>query len=451
MFVKQLFKLATVVVCTVTLLGMTPAIAASDTPVKAKQIVPIEHWSTKNGVRVFFVASHQVPIVDIGVMFDAGSARDGKQFGVASMAFGLLDEGTKARTSNQVASGFESVGAKFSSSVSKDFASISLRSLSQPQFFDKAVDVFTDVLNHPTFPERHVKRVRQQMLRRLERQQQEPSSIASKAFFKALYANQPYGHPTLGTLETVKKLDRNDVEGFYRRYINAQNALIVIVGDIKRPDAEALAEKIVGKLPMGQKAAAVQFTNGQSHGEVNNIRFPSAQTHIVIGQRSITRKSPEYFPLMVGNQILGGGILTSRLYENVREKEGLAYSVYSHFSPMVQRGPFVIGLQTRNKQANKAISIVEKTLKKFIDDGPTQEELSMAKNGITNGFVLRLATNRSILGNVMMIAFYDLPIDYLDTYKSHINAVTAEEIKAVFQKTIKPKKLVTITVGNNVY
>jgi zinc protease len=385
------------------------------------------------------------------VVFTAGSSLDGEHAGLATFVNAMLDEGTKTRNADQIAQAFEDVGAQFHAGVELDYGAVTLRSMSDKAFLEPAVNVFADVINNPAFPSEDFKRIKQQILRALQEQEQQPETLAEKAFFSTVFNGGPYGKPSLGKMETVKQLSEEDVTKFYQRYYTAANARIVLVGDLDRKMADKLAEKIVGALPKGTRTQIAAKSDETFKTEVKNIRFPSAQTHILIGQRAVQRLSPDYFPLLVGNHILGGGILTSRLYKSVRENQGLAYSVYSYFEALKMPGPFLIGLQTRNEQAAKAIKIARETLSSYVSVGPTDEELTEAKNNIINGFPLRLASNKSILQNVMNITTFGLPLNYLDTYRDNINAVSADGIKSAFQRHINPKNLVTITVGNSIF
>ncbi len=435
-----------------TLIGIIiMAISTSISAQTKHQVVPIEHWQTKNGINVYFVSMHEIPIVDVSVVFSAGSSYDGEHAGIATLTNAMLDEGTKQRNSDEIAQAFEDVGAQFRSGAELDYATVSLRSMSDKKFLEPAVNVFADVINNPIFPHQDFQRLQQQVLRALQEQEQEPGTIAEHAFYSTLYNSGPYSKPSLGTVESVRQLSAEDLVRFYKHYYTAAHAHIVLVGDLKRPEAEKMAEKMVGELAHGDKSNILKLSDSHLNSSVKNIRFPSAQTHILIGQRAIPRLSSDYFPLSVGNQILGGGILTSRLYKNVREKGGLAYSVYSYFDAMKMPGPFVIGLQTRNEQAKNAIKIAKETLADYVSQGPSTEELDEAKNNLINGFALRLASNKAILANVVNITTFGLPLDYLDTYKDHVRNVTVEDIKTSFQRHISPKNLVTITVGNSIF
>jgi len=228
----------------------------------------------------------------------------------------------------------------------------------------------------------------------------------------------------------------------------ANNALVVIVGDLDRPAAETLAERLVGRLPAGEKAPALAAPVALS-GTVRKA-YPSTQTHILVGQLGMRRGDPDYFPLYVGNHILGGGGFSSRILKVIRDEHGLAYSAYSYFVPMRVEGPFIMGLQTKNASREQALELLDETLRRFITEGPTAKELNHARKNITGGFPLRIDSNSDIAGYVAMIGFYDLPLDYLQQFNARIEAVTAEQIRDAFRRRIDPDRLVTVMVGKGV-
>jgi zinc protease len=250
-----------------------------------------------------------------------------------------------------------------------------------------------------------------------------------------------------GEADSVKAITRDDLVAFHQRYYTGSNAVIAIVGDVDREQAEALARRIVGGLPEGESAPALPEVEGREEGVQAHESFPSQQSHLLLGQAGITRDDPDYFPLYVGNHILGGSGLISRLSVQIREQRGLAYSVYSYFVPMQARGPYLLGLQTRNDQAEQARSIALDTVTSFIEEGPGEDELQAAKNNITGGFPLRLDSNQDIANQVLNIAFYDLPLDYLDTYSQRVEAVTLEQIRDAFERRVDPRNWVQIRVG----
>jgi len=235
---------------------------------------------------------------------------------------------------------------------------------------------------------------------------------------------------------------------FYRSHYNADRAVVAIMGDVTRARAEQIAEALTGGLPAGSAATAnLPPVPALAAPAERDIEHPSAQAHIVVGQPGMKRNDPDYFPLWVGNYILGGGGFSSRLYEQVREKRGLSYSVYSYFAPYEQTGAFQVGLQTRGDQARDALAVVRSVVGDFVAQGPTPDELEAAKQNIVGGFALRIDSNRKIVDYLAVIGFYQLPLDYLDTFPAKVEAVTLEQIRDAFQRRIHPDRMATVVVG----
>lgn len=419
-------------------------------PVSAQQksIVPIQKWTTSTGTQVLYVYERELPIIDIQVVFDAGSARDNDKPGLAKITNDALNAGAKDKNADQVAAAFDDVGAQYSSAVSRDMAVVGLRSLADPKFFQPAFSIYTDVLGSPTFPKDEFLRIQKQSLNTLNQQEESPASIAAKAFYNAVYDDAPYGHPISGNIPSVTKFTVSDLQNFYKNYYTSKNAIITIVGDIDQSKAKTLAEALSSRLNSGSTIAKVAQNQTLTQKPFTHIAYPSSQTHVMIGQAGITRNDPAYFTVMVGNYILGGASLTSRLFDEVREKRGLAYNVRSQFSALKDKGPFFIELQTRNSEAKNAIKVVNDTLTNFVTQGPSSSETEVAKKNLTQGFILRLASNTSIISQLINIGYYKLPLDYLDTYQANIGKVSDVQVKEVFQRLINPSKLITVTVGD---
>ena len=407
----------------------------------------IQHWQTSNGARVYFVEAPELPILDMQITFDAGAARDGKQLGLAVLTNGLLAEGAGGLSAEQISEQFDSIGARFGNDAQRDMSMLTLRSLSEKKYLDPAIKLLATILQKPEFPQAAFERERNRLLQAIKQRKQRPGKLADLSFFKAVYNDHPYGSLPSGMAETVEALTIEDLKTFYKKYFVDKNAVISIVGNFTRSQAGQLAESVIKDLPAGKRAAALPEVTALEAAATINIEHPSAQTHILVGQPGIKRGDPDYFALYVGNHILGGSGLTSRLSNEIREKRGLSYSTYSYFSPMRREGPFTIGLQTRNDAASEALSVVQEELKKFIATGPTQEELDAAKKNITGGFPLRISSNKKIIGYIGMIGFYGLPLDYLDNFNNNIEALTIKDIQDAFQRRLNPDKMVTVMVG----
>ncbi|VAX04344.1 FIG015287: Zinc protease, partial [hydrothermal vent metagenome] len=325
----------------------------------------IQHWVTDNGARVYFVPAPELPMIDLRVTFDAGAARDGADSGVALLTNALLSEGAGGLDAHQISERFESVGARFSNSAHRDMAVIGLRSLSDKQYLIPALETLTAIINQPEFPKEAFKRERSRMLIGLQQRKQSPGALADEAFYKAVYDAHPYASQPSGREETVKALSPEKLRAFYQQYYVGRNTVIAIVGDLDRSAAEALAERIIGKLPAGKPAAELPAVKDLTEAVEINIEHPSMQTHILLGMAGMKRGDPDYFPLYVGNHILGGSGLVARLSEEIREKRGLTYSAYSYFRPMRKKGPYTLGAQTRNASAGETLAVMRETLATF--------------------------------------------------------------------------------------
>lgn len=407
----------------------------------------IQHWNTGNGARVYFVEARELPMVDVEVVFDAGAARDGAQPGIARMVNGMLNEGAEGLDADQIAERFESLGAVYGNSSLKDMSLVDLRSLSDPEHLQPAVDLLAALISNPDFPPDALERIRQQLLTSLSLVKQSPSSLGSQAFYRLLYAEHPYAHPAIGTEASVAGIGRQDLAVFHQRYFTAANAVVAIVGDLDRAQAQRLAQRLVRDLPPGEPAPPLPAVTRAEQGSVQIIEHPSTQSHLLIGQTAIAYHDPDYFPLYVGNHIFGGSGLVSILMDEIREQRGLSYSASSQFSPMRAPGPFLMNLQTRNEKAVDALRVARDALRSFIENGPTDEQLEAAKQNITGGFPLRLDSNNKILGYLVLIGFYGLDLDFLEQFNARVEAVTAAQIRDAFRRHVDTESLNLVVVG----
>lgn len=440
---NTLYKRGLMLCLAVLLLSLSPLAVAKSTKIR------IKNWQTANGAQVYFVHAPEIPMVDIKVVYAAGSSRDEQQFGLASLTNSMLEEGTQQYSADQIAEQLDAVGAKLHNNVSRDMAGVSLRSLTDPTMLEPALKVFTQVLTQASFPEKAFNRDQKNTLIAIQHQQQSPGRVASIAFYHALYKNHPYAHAVIGNSDTVKQLTRNDLQAFYHQYYVAKNATIAIVGAVDTAQAKRIADQITAHMPAGDAAIKLPDSAMTTHALNENIKFPSSQTQIRMGQVGISRHSADYFPLYVGNYILGGGMLVSRLNEEIREKHGLSYSIYSYFHPLAENGPFLISLGTRNAQSHEALKLTRETLKAFIEEGPTPQELTAAKKNIIGSFPLKIASNSQIANYLVVIGFYKLPLNYLQRFPSKIRAVTLKQIKQAFRQRVHPSQMVTVSVGKS--
>lgn len=410
----------------------------------------IEHWTLANGARAYFVEAHELPMLQVSVVFDAGSMRDtSAKSGLAMLTAAMLSEGAGDLNENQIAERFEAMGAQFGSSSNREMATVSLRCLVEDKLRTPALDLLARILMAPTFPETNLDRERRRALVGLQRIKQSPDELASKAVMEALYKDHPYGLYPHGSEAGLAAITRNDLIAFNKQYYVGNNVLIAMVGDVSTGDAKRIAQNLIGGLPAGVRAAPIPPAPDLKQAAEITTEYPSAQSHVLVAAPGMARKDPDYFPLFVGNYVLGGSGLVSRLSNEIREKQGLSYSVYSYFNPLKERGPFVMGLQTKNAQRTQALKSMRKTLAEFIDTGPTEAELVAAKKNLTGGFPLRVDSNNKIADYLAVIGYYELPLDYLDRFIERVEAVTAPQIRDAFRRHLDPKRTLTVIVGGS--
>jgi zinc protease len=419
----------------------------------AQAILPIQHWTTAQGVRVYFVEAPTIPMLDVQVDFDAGNRFDKKEkAGVSDLANAILGKGIAAHgnaaglNESQIAEGFANLGALRGGSASEDRASITLRTLSSEPERVEALSLLAQLIAYPSFPENVLSREKERLIQAIKEAETKPETIANKTYSALLYGNHPYGFD--GTAASIAAISIADLKQFYANYYTRDRVVVSMVGAISRAQAEKIAEQLTVNLkPKGIAVSPLQAVLKPATTD-KRIEHPASQSHIFVGTTGVARGNPDYFALLVANYTLGGGGFVSRLYKEVRENRGLAYSVYSYFGIQSQEGPFTIGLQTKREETGNALNVVKDTLNKFVETGPTPEETAAAKSNLVGGFSLRIDNNRKILDNVAAVGFYKLPIDYLDTWTSKIQSVTRDQAHAAFRKYVDPKQLVTVVVGN---
>lgn len=407
----------------------------------------IQHWTTDNGAKVLFVERHELPIVDVRVAFDAGSARDGAQPGLARMVSNLLLDGTAEQDAGDIARRFERFGARVSAASGRDMAEISLRSMSDPNNLMPVIEQLSAVIAGANFPDDAIARVRQQMVLGLQQAESSASSLAENAFAAAVYGEHPYASPPQGTLESVPEITREDLQAFHATHYVAENATLAIVGNLTQADAAMIANQLTAGLPSGAAADPLPVVELPAASQVVRVPFEAGQTHVVIGQPSVARGDEAYYPLYFGNHLLGGGGLTSLLAERMREERGLSYSSYSRISTAAERGRFEMGTQVRNDALDEALEVLRGTLVELIEQGPDSDRLEDSRRNITGSFPLQLDSNRSLLGYVTRIGFHDLPHDYLSQFVARIEDLDGVSVQEAMRTHLDPQRMVTVLVG----
>jgi zinc protease len=387
-------------------------------------------------------------MLDVSVDFPAGSVFDTRaKSGLAALTANTLKLGAGGLAEDEIARRVADTGAQLGGRFDNDRAGMSLRTLTSPDELRQALDVLARVLQRPEFPAAVLEREKARIIAAIKEADTKPEVILNRNFNALIYGSHPYGLRSSGEPETVATLTRDDVNGFYRRYYTADQAVVAIIGNLGRAEAEALADQLTAGLPRSSGPAVIPPVPDVARAETRAVAHPATQSHLLIGAPGIKRDDPDYFPLFVGNYILGGGGFVSRITEEVRSKRGLAYSAYSYFAPSKERGPFVIGLQTRRDQAAEALAVVRATLKEFLAQGPTADELKKAQQNIVGGFALRIDSNRKILDYLGVIGFYQLPLTYLDDFVPNVEKVTLVDIRNAFARRVDPDHMATVIVG----
>ena len=421
----------------------------------AQASAKINHWVHSSGALVYLVEARTIPMIDLQIDWHAGSVNDPKaQLGLAAMTAGMIDKGSmfngRLISEAEVSDRLADLGAGLSFSASAERASMRLRTLSDEKKKLAAIDLASSVIKSPVFDSKIFKREQERTVSAIKEADLKPETKLSKEFDRQIYGKHPFADsPTITTIQAIKS---EDLKRFYASRYASKGSKVTVVGDIGRVEVDQLLDRLMSSIPKEAKKQqqvpdVLRFEKSKESNLIIKIPHDAQQAHISMGMPAIARKDPDYFPMLAGNYILGGGGFVSRLVKEVREKRGLAYSVYSYVAPGRQIGPYVAGMQTQKAQAELAVDVMKKTIGEFIVNGPTDEELQAAKNNLVNGFPLRIDSNRKILDNVSSIAWNDLPLDTLDRWTNQLRQVTKDQVTAAFKKNLDVNQMVTVVVG----
>ncbi|MBU3592744.1 insulinase family protein [Polynucleobacter sp. 71A-WALBACH] len=418
-------------------------------------ILPIEKLDSFKGTQAYLVQTKALPMVDIEISIDAGDRYDpAVKSGLATMAGQLMNYGAKSEkgllTEAQIADEIADLGANLGVSVSGERAVMRIRTLSRKDLRDRAIQLASAMLSAPTYDAKILTREKQRMTTALLESETKPEPVLDRRFRKSVYGNYPLANsPTVQSIASISALD---LQQFHKQFYRGDRMIVSIVGDVSKVEAAEIVQGLLQRVPQSGPTIAKlpEFERSPveplSQREVS-IPFDSQQAHIAMGMTAVSRSNPDYFPLLVGNYVLGGGGFVSRLMSEVREKRGLAYSVFSYFAPGKDAGIFQAGLQTKNDQAALALEVMSSTIAQFIADGPTQSELDAAKSNLVNGYPLRIDNNRKLLDNVSSIAWNHLPLDTMEVWTKQVEAVSLEQVKAAFQKYLAMDRMKIVVLG----
>lgn len=421
----------------------------------AHAILPIEQLDGFKGAKAYLVQTRSLPMVDIEISIDAGDRYDPvDKSGLATVAGRLMNYGAKSSnglmTEAQIADEIADLGANLSIAVSGERAIMRIRSLSRKDLRDRAVQLASSLLASPTYDPKILAREKQRMTTALLESETKPEAVLERRFRKSVYGNYPLGNSP--TVQTIANITATDLQKFHKQFYSGDRMIVSIVGDVSKSEAAQIFQDLLKDIP--QSAGPIPPLPKLVRSPIEslnqreiNIPFNTQQAHIAMGMTAITRNNPDYFPLLVGNYVLGGGGFVSQLVSEVREKRGLAYSVYSYFAPGKDTGIFQAGVQTKNDQAALAVEVMSATIEKFIANGPSQKELEAAKANLINGYPLRIDNNRKLLDNVSVIAWNNLPLNTMEIWTKQVEEVTLEQVKAAFQKYLAMDRMKIVILG----
>jgi zinc protease len=419
-------------------------IAVSALALPAAAATEVEKVTTPGGITAWLVSDDTVPLIAVDFAFRGGASQDpeGKP-GVAALLSTLLDEGAGDLDSAAFQLKLEETAVRLSFSADHDAFQGSLGTLSARK--DEAFDLLALALNQPRFDEEPIDRMRTQLISRLRSQQTDPDTIASRLFAEKTFPGHPYGRPADGTPETLAAVTRDELVAFRQANFARDNLVIGVVGDITADELKPLLDEAFGPLPAKADLKPVPEVTPTT-GLTLNQTIDNPQTIIRFGSVGILRQDPDFIPAYVMNEILGGGTFSSRLYNEVREKRGLAYSVWSAIASFDRAGLFLAGTSTRADKAAESVAIMRAEIERMAKDGPTEKELQDTKKYLTGNYALRFDSSGKIAEQLVGLQLDGLPIDYFQIRNGLIEAVTLEDVKRV-AKRILDQPLTVLTVG----
>ena len=401
-----------------------------------------------NGLIVLHSEKHNLPIVMVTLLVKASQLNEPKdKAGLANLTAELLTEGTKNRKSTDISDEIEFIGASLYVSAISDYTTVTLSVLKKD--INKGVELFSDILLNPTFPQGEIERKKELIKGSLKQQEEEPFFLASRAFKQEVFGEHPYGRLIEGSVETIDNIKREDLVRFYSDYFLPNNSTLSVVGDLRYDELDGLIKQYLGEWKKKDVLLKVaKKIEERKIKKVVKIDKDLTQANIILGNLGICRDNPDYYAVSVMNYILGGGGFSSRLMQSIRDEMGLAYDVHSFFAASKEKGIFQIGVQTKNESANTAIDEILKQVNRIRKENVSDQEISDAKSYLTGSFPRRLDTNRKIADFLASVEFYNLGLDYVEKFSIYINSVTKDDVLRVAQKYLDPEKYVLVVVAN---
>jgi zinc protease len=409
----------------------------------------VQHAVLKNGLAVRLVEYHKLPLVECNLVLATGTTADrADKAGTANLVMRLLDEGTEKRTSLEIADALDYIGARLSASTTYDGSFVTLETLKE--HLAAALDIFGDVLLHSTFPQSEFDRVKKEVLTSLVQQRDQPAVIANKVFASKLYGNvHPYGRPGDGTEESVGKVIVDDLKAFYEVSFRPNDSTLVVVGDITLEELVPLLERTLGSWESRHvDGATLSAPEGEGKEAIYLVDRPqAAQSEIRIGEVGLPRSTPDYFPVLVMNTVLGGGF-NSRLNWNLREEKGYTYGAGSQFQFRKGRGPFSTFGGFKTSVTDSSITETLMEIRLLRSEEVTESDLQLAKDFLMRSLPRTFETPRQIASQLATLVLYGLPDDYFDSYVQNVEKVSAQDVRRVAEQHLSPDNMIVVVVGD---
>jgi zinc protease len=415
-------------------------------PLSPALAVQVQQSHPAKGEDVWFVEDHTVPMIAISAAFPAGSVYDpqGKD-GLAAFAAALMDEGAGNMRSTAFQTALSNRAIRLSASPGRDYLVVSMVTLSSNA--KEAFRLLGLALAKPRFDDDAISRVRTQIISSLQQDEEEPTSVAVKNFFKLFFAGHPYGHSTDGDQQTIAAINANDLKQFAASHWVRAGLKVAVSGDVDAATLKSLLGSAFGALPSGEPPSPPWVSHMGAPG-VHVIAMPIPQPTAVFGMPGILRKDKDFIPAYVANYILGGGGFSSRLTQDVRVARGLTYDIDTSLDPY-RRGGLVIGeVASKKGSMGQTIEVIRATMKKFVSDGPTEKELADAKTYLTGSFPLAFTSNAGIAAQLNAFQMAGLAVDYIDKRNALINAVTRDDVKRAAKRLFNPDRLTVVIAGS---
>ena len=408
--------------------------------------IDIQEVTSSKGVKAWLVEERSVPLIAIRFAFTGGAALDpADKAGLATMLSGTLDEGAGDLDSQGFQKALKKNAVRLSFDAGRDNFFGRFQTLTRSR--DEAFELLRLAINEPRFDSDPVERIKAQITESIKRAQNDPESVAIRTWMRIAFKNHPYARDSDGSIEGVAAITPDDLRGLTKRLFSKSGLTIAVVGDIDAETLSALLDKTFGDLPESSETADVPAAAVTSGPVRTIVDMNIPQSVIQFGHVGIKRDDPDFIPAFVMNHVLGGSGLNSRLMEEVREKRGLSYSVYSYLSPLDRAGLFLGGAATQNERAGEALEVIQHELKRMAENGPTAEELDATKTYLTGSYALRFDTSTKIAGQLLGIQLENLGIDYIDRRNGLIESVTQDDVRRVAQRLLKPDSLIITVVG----